>query len=250
MADEQRKRQAGSFGAGAAAYERARPSYPAAAVDWLIPDTARRVLDLGAGTGKLTRLLAGRGLDVVAVDPSAGMLVELRRVLPDVEVHEGSAEAIPLPDGSIDAALAGQAWHWFDPLPTAAEIARVLRPGGTLAIVWNTRDTDVESVERFNQIVDRSGPSYSYGPAPTLPVPFGPVESTQVRWTYRLTEPAFLDLAASRSGFLVMSEAEQHALLEEVRALFDEVASASHGDPDRREVAVPYVTRCFRAVRG
>ena len=128
-ADGGRRERSLSFGSQAAAYERGRPSYPPEAVDWLLPEGARDVLDLGAGTGKLTSRLVERGLAVVAVDPIAELLDVLRTTLPDTPALLGSAEQIPLPDNSIDVVLVAQAWHWFDPDRAGAEIARVLRPG-------------------------------------------------------------------------------------------------------------------------
>ncbi|MBI3690304.1 MAG: class I SAM-dependent methyltransferase, partial [Mycolicibacterium aromaticivorans] len=139
MTESQRERSL-SFGSEAAAYERGRPSYPPEAIDWLLPPGARDVLDLGAGTGKLTTRLVERGLDVVAVDPLAEMLELLSSALPDTPALLGTAEQIPLPDNSVDAVLVAQAWHWFDPEQAVAEVARVLRPGGRLGLVWNARD--------------------------------------------------------------------------------------------------------------
>jgi len=122
-------------------YHRLRPSYPDQAVDWmLLADQGRspaRVLDLGAGSGKLTDSLAARGLDVVAVDPSRQMLDVLAERLPAVEVHEGGAEELPLPAQSVDAVVVGQAWHWMDPTASGAELARVLRTGGSVAMARN-----------------------------------------------------------------------------------------------------------------
>src|ERR1700744_1056654 len=146
-----------SFGVAAATYERGRPPYPPEALDWLLPPGARRVLDLGAGTGKLTRQLAARGLDVVAVEPLEGMRAELSRVLPGTEVLDGSAEQIPLPDGAVDAVLAAQAWHWVTPERAAPEVARVLRPGGRLGLVWNGRDETVPWGGERSQIVEEQG---------------------------------------------------------------------------------------------
>ena len=119
-----------SFGSAAAAYERGRPSYPPEAIDWLLPRGARHVLDLGAGTGKLTTRLVERGLDVVAVDPIPDMLEVLRTSLPETRALLGTAEEIPLEDNSVDAVLVAQAWHWVDPERAIPEVARVLRPGG------------------------------------------------------------------------------------------------------------------------
>ena len=120
-----------SFGAEAAAYERGRPSYPPEAIDWLLPRGARDVLDLGAGTGKLTTRLVERGLSVVAVDPIPEMLEVLSNSLPDTPALLGTAEEIPLPDHSVDAVLVAQAWHWFDPTRAVPEVSRVLRPGSS-----------------------------------------------------------------------------------------------------------------------
>jgi len=133
-----------SFELVADVYERARPEYPAEAVAWLVAQLdlreGRTVLDLGAGTGKLTRALVQTGARVIAVEPGEAMLGELRRVLPDVEALLGGAEAIPLDDDSVDAITVGQAFHWFRHDEAVPELHRVLRPGGALALVWNSRD--------------------------------------------------------------------------------------------------------------
>src|SRR5690348_13701049 len=136
---EWRRAQATSFGVAAGAYERGRPPYPAAAIDWLVPEHATRVLDVGAGTGKLTRQLRERGLDVIAVEPSAGMREELHRAVPGAPVLAGTAEQIPLADGTVDLVIVAQAWHWMDPERTIPEVARVLAPGGRLGLMWNRR---------------------------------------------------------------------------------------------------------------
>jgi len=132
-----------TFGAVAADYAEHRPGYPAAAVEWALgPAPGRKVLDLGAGTGKLTEALGA--YDVVGVEPDPEMLAQLRADLPSVDAREGSAEAIPLPDASVDAVLVGQAIHWFDMDRAVPEIARVLRPGGVLAGLWNGDDHTVD----------------------------------------------------------------------------------------------------------
>jgi ubiquinone/menaquinone biosynthesis C-methylase UbiE len=152
---EQSRERSLSFGEEAAAYERGRPSYPPEAIDWLLPPGARDVLDLGAGTGKLTVRLVERGLDVVAVDPIPEMLEVLRRSLPDTPALLGSAEEIPLPDASVDSVLVAQAWHWFDPERAVSEVARVLRPGGRIGLVWNVRDERSGWVKDLGRIIGK-----------------------------------------------------------------------------------------------
>jgi SAM-dependent methyltransferase len=137
-------RSARAFGDAAEVYERVRPGYTREAVDWLREvlglGPGRTVVDLAAGTGKLTRPLAELGARTVAVEPSEGMLDVLRRNVPGAEALAGTAEAIPLPDAGADAVTVAQAFHWFDHDAALAEIHRVLRPGGALALVWNRRE--------------------------------------------------------------------------------------------------------------
>src|SRR5579885_2647743 len=133
---------AAGFGAAADVYERARPSYPQAAVDWLVARAGlgpgRTVVDVGAGTGKLTRLLVPTGARVVAVEP----LPEMRALIEGAEVLEGTAEELPLDDASADVITVAQAFHWFDHDRALPELHRVLRPVGVLALFWNMRDLD------------------------------------------------------------------------------------------------------------
>jgi SAM-dependent methyltransferase len=150
-----------SFGSVADTYERSRPLYAPDALAWLqerLP--LRRVLDLGAGTGKLTRQLAEAGADVVAVEPDEEMRAVFARVLPDVELHPGSAEAVPLPDESVDAITAAQAFHWFDPERALPEMHRVLRPGGGVALLWNQWDEDDPLTHGLDEIVNRLRPAW------------------------------------------------------------------------------------------
>jgi SAM-dependent methyltransferase len=242
--DEARQRaRASSFGSAAGAYQRGRPSYPAEAIDWLVPAGARRVLDLGAGTGKLTRLLADRGLEVIAVEPSGGMRAELARVLPDVSLLAGTAEAIPLADGSVDAVLVAQAWHWVDPVRAVPEVARVLAPAGRLGLVWNVRDEREDWVAQLGRLIHPRGDEDGGIRNPTVGPPFGPLEGHQVEWRHRLRSEALLDLVASRSYVITLSKANRLALLADVENLIDTHPALAGAD----DVVIPYVTHCFRA---
>ena len=140
MEPDAREVRAQSFGEVADAYERSRPGYPDDAVLWLVGEKPLEIVDLGAGTGKLTRSLVALGHRVTAVEPLPAMIVHLHVAAPGVTVLEGEAEAIPLEDESVDVVVVAQAFHWFDHSLALREIARVLRPGGSIALVWNTRD--------------------------------------------------------------------------------------------------------------
>jgi SAM-dependent methyltransferase len=146
-----------SFELVADLYERARPSYPQEAIDWLAGKiglgSASTVLDLGAGTGKLTRALVGTGARVIAVEPGDAMRAELERALPDVEALRGAAEAIPLPDHSVDSVAVGQAFHWFRQDEAIPELHRVLRPGGALGLLWNSRDPDAPVQQEISALI-------------------------------------------------------------------------------------------------
>lgn len=233
-----------SFGSQAAAYERGRPSYPPEAIDWLLPDVARDVLDLGAGTGKLTARLVERGLHVVAVDPIPEMLEVLRAALPATPALLGTAEQIPLPDNSVDAVLVAQAWHWFDPARAVPEVLRVLRPGGWLGLVWNTRDERLGWVKELGRIIGREDARDVIDAGVTLPDPFAGIEDHRVEWTSYLTRQALIDLVASRS-YCITSPAEVRTkTLDRVRELLATHPALAHADG----LALPYVTACVRAI--
>ena len=244
MSEGSREQRSLSFGEEAAAYERGRPSYPPEAIDWLLPPGARDVLDLGAGTGKLTIRLVERGLEVVAVDPIQEMLEVLSGSLPNTPALLGTAEEIPLPDDSVDSVLVAQAWHWFDPARAVKEVARVLRPGGRLGLVWNTRDERLGWVKDLGRIIGHERDPFSQ--EVTLPHPFTDVERHQVEWTSYLTPQALIDLVASRS-YCITSPAEVRTrTLDEVRELL-----ATHPAlVNMTGLALPYVTVGIRATLG
>ncbi|MEW2481353.1 class I SAM-dependent methyltransferase [Mycobacterium sp. NPDC051198] len=229
-----------SFGSEAAAYERGRPSYPPEAIDWLLPEGAHDVLDLGAGTGKLTTRLVERGLDVIAVDPIPEMLELLTNSLPDTPALLGTAEEIPLADNSVDAVLVAQAWHWFDPERAVKEVSRVLRPGGRLGLVWNTRDERSGWVKDLGRII---GPEHDPNSEVALGEPFGEIERHQVEWTSYLTPQALIDLVASRSYCITSPERVRTQTLEQVRELLSTHPALAHSSG----LALPYVTIGIRA---
>jgi len=230
-----------SFGSAAAAYERGRPSYPPEAIDWLIPRGARQVLDLGAGTGKLTTRLVERGLEVVAVDPIPDMLEVLRASLPETRALLGTAEEIPLEDDSVDAVVVAQAWHWVDPERAIPEVARVLRPGGRLGLVWNTRDERLGWVRELGEIIGSDGERDRFDVA--LSTSFTGAERHEVEWTNYLTPQALIDLVASRSYCITSPTEVRTRTLDQVRELL-----ATHPAlANSTGLALPYVTVCIRA---
>jgi SAM-dependent methyltransferase len=241
---EGRRERSLSFGEQAAAYERGRPSYPPEAVDWLLaPDgdwTARDVLDLGAGTGKLTTRLVERGLNVIAVDPIPEMLEVLRTALPGTRALLGTAEQIPLPDDSVDAVLVAQAWHWFDTERAVAEVARVLRPGGRLGLLWNIRDERLGWVKEFGEIVGREQDRVTTA---DLPTPFTDVQTREVEWTSYLTRDALVDYVASRSYCITSPDDVRARTLDSVRELL-----ATHPAlVNAPGIGLPYITVGIRA---
>ena len=222
-------RAAVGFGRAAEAYERGRPDYPAQAVAWLQDrlglGLGRTVVDLAAGTGKLTRLLLPSGARVVAVEPVAGMRSTLARVVPLAEVVDGAAEAMPLPDGSADAVTVAQAFHWFSTGEALAEIHRVLRPGGGLALVWNRRDLDEPLQAATDRLVarhrgdvptHRSGRWRSAFEATEL---FGPLEEHLFSHGQELDRAGLVERVMSTSVMAALPDDEQRAAVAEIKEL-------------------------------
>lgn len=256
--DEEWARRGASFGNVAEAYAELRPDYPEQAVRWCLapagPDVAApRVLDLGAGTGKLTALLAGLGADVTAVDPDDSMLAQLRRLLPAVRTLPGSAETIPLPDGSVDAVLCGQALHWFDMSRAVPEIARVLRGGGVLAGLWNCDDDRVPWVAGLHEVTEgmaapslgrRRAEAADYGVDQFGLELFGAAERGEFGNSQRHTAQTLAAAVATHSKLLVMPPGERDRLLARTRGYLAQRPETADG-----EFTLPMVTVAVRAVR-
>ena len=231
-----------SFGQVADAYDRARPSYPHEAAAWMTGSGSSFVLELGAGTGKLTEVLHRAGHDVLATDPLPEMLVRLgQRVQVDHVV--ASAEHIPLRSRSVDVVVCGQSFHWFDHDLALAEIARVLRPGGTLALAWNTYDVGIPWVRRLERLIS---PASMRGDEPEVPLMetpyFGFVEHKQFRFWQVHTSRSLQDLARSVSHVATMKESQRDEVLAQVEALYADYGRGHDG------MQLPWITRCFRAV--
>jgi SAM-dependent methyltransferase len=240
MSDEQHA-HARSFGAVAAAYDRGRPTYPLEAATWLTGPQPLTVLELGAGTGKLTRLLVELGHDVHATDPDRAMLDILERDLPDVRTSQSTAEEIPSGDRSYDVVVCAQAFHWFDRQVAMPEIARVLRPGGVLSLVWNQRDERIPWVKRLGAIIGSqdqlSEPAQALGPSRL----FGePLAATFKFWQV-INRDSIKDLVQSRSNVAVLDPDARARKLAEVLAFYDDFGRGMDG------MQLPYAAHCFRA---
>jgi len=218
------------FSTGSALYERARPGYSDEAVDHLVDRLAivpgSRVLDIAAGTGKLTRELVARGASAVASEPSASMREVFATAVPGTPQVGATAEALPLADRSFDAVTVAQAFHWFDAPVALTEIARVLRPGGGLGLVWNERDEADPVVAELTRIskwdVHQPYPvGKDFGPLIEASGRFGPVERTQFRFVQELDRVAFVEQVASRSYIAVLPEDRRQEILGGVADLAD-----------------------------
>ena len=230
------------FGSVAEAYDRGRPAYPEEAVAWLTGGEAKVVLELGAGTGKLTRQLVDAGHAVFATDPDEAMLEVLRERVPEVSAKTATAEEIPANDRSVDVVVVAQAFHWFDHEVALPEIARILKPGGHVALVWNSRDERIPWVRRMGDLLGRQDSNTSSAQHLVHSDLFGFMEETSFKHWQEVNRETILDLARSRSTYLVMDEAGQEAHLAEVSAFYEDYGRGMDG------MQIPYVTRCYRAV--
>ena len=218
------------------AYERGRPAYPQQATEWLTTalglGPGRTVVDVGAGTGKLTRALLSSGAQVVAVEPVTAMRGVLSRELPTVRVLDGTAESLPLTDGAAEAIVVGQAFHWFDQPAALAEFHRVLVPGGRLGLVWNVRDRMQELQRAIDEITEPlrgDAPSHAGGEwrvAVGSSALFTPVEQSSVPFALELDSDTFVDRIGSISFIAALDDPQREQVLERVRRL-----AAEHPEP-------------------
>ena len=234
-----------SFEHVAALYERARPEYPLEAVQWIVEELdlrpGRTVLDLAAGTGKLTRQLVPSGADVIAVEPGEAMLAELRRAVPEVPALSGAAEQIPLGDDSVDAITVGQGFHWFRYEEALAEMHRILRPRGAVALIWNNRDQDDELQREITRLVEPfvpRGRAVAQNTSEFLrdSAVFGPIEERSFRFAQLLDAEGLVGRVMSIS-FVAAAPADAQAALE---SRLRDVADARG-----RSVDFPYVTSVY-----
>jgi SAM-dependent methyltransferase len=243
------------FGRAAEAYERSRPDYPTEAIDRLIQELEMNrdcsVLDLGAGTGKLTRMLARTGAPITAVEPVEPMRRALEATVPGATVLAGTAEAIPAADGTFDAVVCAQAFHWFDGPRALVEIHRVLRTHGRFALVWNLRDESVEWVRQMTEIIDRhqgdtpNERTSQWRRAFSATDLFGTLHQLRFQHRQALDEEGLVERVASISYIAALPEAQRDRVLDEVREL-----ARTHPElADRDRFDLPYVTDLYWCVR-
>jgi ubiquinone/menaquinone biosynthesis C-methylase UbiE len=239
MDEEERRVRADSFGEVAPAYAAHRPGYPEDAVAWLVGAPPARVLELGAGTGKLTATLCALGHDVVATDPSPAMLAELRTAVPKARTVLARAEDIPLPPSSVDIVVAGQAFHWFDHEHALPEIARVLKPGGTVALVWNVGDFRVPWVRKVFGLIDVQTDGQGEDPFAASDI-FVLIEQRTVKHWQTFKQDTMEGFVASSSRAATMSVIERDALVAEAARLYESYDRGPDG------LLMPWVSYCYR----
>lgn len=252
----ERAERARSFGAIAEDYDRFRPGPPVEAVRWLLPPDCGLVVDVGAGTGALTRLLVGRADRVVAVEPDDRMAAVLRDRVPGAEVQAGRAERLPVPDGAADAVLGSSMWHWVDEEAATAEGARVLRPGGVLGVLWSGPDRRRGWLAELLPAVPGGLSARIVDPADERPfrhelhlppgAPFSEPERLVVEFSIDLSPEELVGLAATFSSVIRLPEPERAEVLDLVR----EVVGGHPALAGRDRVGVPMRCAAWRAVRS
>ena len=246
-----------SFGTIAAEYDRLRSGPPEAAIDWLLPADPKVAVDLGAGTGLLSRALARRVPRVIAVEPDERMAAVLRTRDPAIEVRQGRGEAIPLPDATADGVFISSAWHWMDPERAVPEIARVLRDGGRFGVIWTSRDREVDWIRELQRLREPGQPHEPGGPDDqgrsrgphrevTLPdgSPFGPAEIASFAFRRTMTIGDIVGMLGTYSGLITASPQDRESALARVRAALEEWF------PGADEIDVPMRSVCWRTDRA
>ena len=234
LSPQQKAARAASFGGMAAHYERYRPGPPPESVDWIVPTRAPTVVDLGAGTGALSRLLVERADEVVAVEPDDRMRAVLAESVPGVRALAGRGESIPLPDASVDAVIASSSWHWMDPVLTEREVGRVLVPGGTLAALWSGPDPESPFMVQATAILNEqdestltqavNDPVTALNHLEILPgAPFDQPEEKVFFWEMALDADDLIGLLGTLSWVILMEDEARAALLETARRLLRDV---------------------------
>lgn len=242
------------FAAGADAYERGRPSYSPEAIAHIVRELrigpGKAVLDLAAGTGKLTRELVSSGATLVAVEPISEMRAKLAAAVPQAEIRDGTAEAIPAQNHSVDAVVVGQAFHWFDGIRALSELRRILRPDGALALIWQSREKSVPWVAKLNEIIDRADDGHprfrteAWRQAFDLTAVFDPLEKSEFRYVQQADADTLVDRVASISYIAAMPEAQREDVLNDVRELLaTDPATAGKEIIDLPHRVDVYVTR-------
>jgi SAM-dependent methyltransferase len=241
-------------------YERFRPGPAPIVVDWLLPAGAQRVVDLGAGTGALTRLLVGRVAEVIAVEPDIRMREVLAAKVAGVSVLDGRGDSIPLDDADVDAVLVSSAWHWMDSDGTVFEVARVLRPGGVLGVVWSGVDWGASSLAEMRQRAlaagrTRAGRVAAMAAAETsrpkrslrLPqgAPFGPPDHELLHWQEELSADQVVGMLGTYSRVILLPGDQRRLVADEARRLLREQA----GLEGSATVRLPFRGQCWRALR-
>jgi SAM-dependent methyltransferase len=267
LTPEQKAARAASFGTAALHYERYRPGPPAEAVEWVLPAPVRTAVDLGAGTGALSRLLLAHAEEVVAVEPDDSMREILTESVPGVRALAGRGESIPLPDGSVDVVMASSSWHWMDTVPTLLEVGRVLAPGGTLAAVWSGPDPDAGLIaqaqallsgDRSSEVAGIDGESQAELSAALndrnalvqaleIPpgVPFDQPEQTVITWDVALNADELVGLLGTFSWVILMEDEARARLFDTARRVLRDALGVS-GDVT---VDIGYRAEVFKARR-
>ncbi len=245
MEPAERARRAGSFAGVAHEYDRGRPGYPRQAIEWILGRRPLEVLDIGAGTGKLTDALLAAGHHVVAVEPLAEMREILHARHPDLQLIDATAERLPLGDGSLDAVLVGAAFHWFEQDRALSEIARVLRSPGVLGLLGNSFATDRPWAAELREILGRAPHTRpGHWPDPDrLKRTFATVEEAEFPHRQEMTLKQVHDYASSRSSFAVLGEDERDERLAEIDHLWERTPELS----ECPQIEMRWVTRVMCA---